>query len=118
MIEFGVNGRTYRIREYMTVSEWDTFKKSIASLTVEEAGFLLMQQNLLDSSGAKYESVEAIKAVLPLPDVDLIGEKIWEVNKIKLVAKPADGKVEESNSGHGGEDENAPLPTSSDSAEG
>ena len=82
MITFDVNGRTYNIRDYMTVDMFDMVKEDET-----EQGMTLLFVNMLDADGNPFADMAAMKHVLPLPDIAGIRQKIWQANGLNVAVE-------------------------------
>jgi hypothetical protein len=87
MINFQVNGREYRIRDCMTLGAWKRIRA-----TVEEQGYVLLYENLVDADGDAYTDMDAMLDTVAFGDVEGIREKIWTVNGVADDPKDVDGE--------------------------
>ena len=87
MITFQVNGHEYRIRDFMTLGAWKRIRA-----TVEEQGYVLLHENLVDANGDAYADIDTMLDTVAFGDVEGIREKIWTVNGVADDPKDVDGE--------------------------
>ena len=87
MITFIVNGREYRIREFMTLGAWKRIRAA-----ADEQGYVLLHENLVDADGAAYTDIDTMLDTVAFGDVEGIREKIWTVNGVADDPKDVDGE--------------------------